>query len=184
MRWVEMEEAMEGARKMQHLANQYGITDIFADNGGKVLQIAVATGLDIVPGRMGADATDRLGNEYELKTIDLDKKASGYSTNHHLSLSTIARYAGRRFVFAEYRGVDLIAAYMLMPEAMKPVYTKWRLNLKGRVHLNNPKISIDFVRENGTVMYMKDVPAPWMPEATMRTSGSKSNRSARPKTVA
>ena len=103
LRWTEMEDAMAGAAPLRKLANAYGITDPFADNGVKVLQIAVATGLDISPERLGPDATDRLGNEYEIKTIDLAKAGKGFSTNHHLTLDTIARYAGRRFVFRHVR---------------------------------------------------------------------------------
>lgn len=171
LRWIEMDEAMAGARKLQNLAEQYGVSDIFADNGGKVVQLAVATGLDIVPGRLGADCTDRMGNEYELKTVDLAKRAGGYSTNHHLNSHTITKYRARRFVFAEYHGIELHAAYLLMAKDMEPMYTKWVQMLRGKSHLNNPKIPIDFVRERGQIMYLKDVAPQWMDGKRQTTVG-------------
>lgn len=161
LRWTEMEEALEATDKLKHLAKEYGIVDPFSDNGVKVLQIAVATGLDILPGRLGPDAKDRIGNEYEIKTVDLDKKNSGFSTNHHLNTAVIDRFRKRRFVFATYQGSTLIEAYLVESSALAPVFTKWRRDLKGRTHLNNPKIPIDYVREVGTAMYLKDVAPSW-----------------------
>lgn len=161
--YTEMEEAMAGVQKLQNLATHHGITDIFSDNGGKVVQVAVAVGLDIVPGRLGADAQDRLGNEYEMKTLDLAKKtARGFSTNHHLNRGTIAKFRKRRFVFATYDGIILQEAFMVMPEDMEPIYQKWERTLKSQDHINNPKIPLQYVREVGQVMYLKDVAPAWM----------------------
>ena len=162
LRWTEMEAAMAGARKLQALASQYGITDIFSDNGGKVAQIAVAVGLDIVSGRTGADATDRLGNEYELKTVDIDKKARGFSTSHHLNENTIAKYRRRRFVFGIYEGIVLKEVYLVEAGSMDPIFQAWESRLRsGKTHLNNPKIPLDFIREIGITMYLKDVAPSW-----------------------
>lgn len=162
LRWQEMEEAMAGAAKLQNLALYHGVPDIFSDNGGKVVQVAVAVGLDIIPGRTGADAKDRVGNLYEMKTLDLDRNVRGFSTNHHLNMGTIAKYRGRRFVFATYNTTVLQEAYMVTPEDMEPIYQKWERMLKGRDHLNNPKIPLDYVRDVGVVMYLKDVLPEWM----------------------
>jgi len=162
LRYDEIEQLWPGIAKFQELAVQYGITDIFSDNGGKVAQLAIAVGLDIVPGRQGADACDRMGNEYELKTLDLNKKGRGFTTNHHLNLGTIHKYRERRFVFALYEGITLVEAYLVLPRDMEPLYTKWTAALHKRDHLNNPKIPIEYVREVGTVMYLKDVAPPWM----------------------
>lgn len=162
LRYAEIEDLWPGVVKFQKLAAQYGISDIFSDNGGKVAQLAIAVGLDIVPGRTGADAEDRMGNEYELKTIDLNKSAKGFTTNHHLNSHTIAKYRDRRFVFAMYEGITLMEAYLVLPPDMEPVYARWEAALHNRDHLNNPKIPIDYVRETGTVMYLKDVAPPWM----------------------
>lgn len=162
LRYAEIESVWPGVKAFQNLAAQYGINDIFSDNGGKVAQLAIAIGVDIVPGRQGADATDRLGNEYELKTLDLEKTARSFSTNHHLNEHTIAKYRGRRFIFATYEGITLQEAYMVEPKDMEPVYRKWEATLRHRDHLNNPKVPLDYVREVGTVMYLKDVAPSWM----------------------
>ena len=162
LRYSEIEDLWGGVMQFQKLAEQYGISDIFSDNGGKVAQLAIAVGLDILPGRQGADATDRLGNEYELKTIDLNKTARGFTTNHHLNMGTIAKYRQRRFVFAMYEGITLMEAYLVMPQHMEPVYERWTTALHRKDHINNPKISIDYVREVGTIMYLKDVAPAWM----------------------
>ena len=163
-RWAEMDAAMEGTKALRNLAAKYGISDPFVDNGVKVLQIAVATGLDIMPGRQGADAADRVDNEYEIKTMDTLKSVRGFTTNHHLTASTIAKYRQRRFVFATYENSVLQAAYLVEPEDMEPIYRKWEGQLRGRSHLNNPKIALEYVIETGRVLYMKDVAAPWTPK--------------------
>jgi len=163
MRYAEIESLWGGIQAFQKLADQYGVTDIFADNGGKVVQLAVATGLDVVPGRLGPDYRDRMGNTYEVKTMNTSTKATGFSTNHHLTTDTIAKYRGRRWVFALYDNITLVEAYLLEPSDMEAVYQKWELALAGsRDHLNNPKIPVDFVRETGTIMYMKDVAPAWI----------------------
>lgn len=164
-RWTEIEDAMAGAQKLQDLAVQYGIKDIFVDNGGKTLQIVVALGLDVVPGRMGPDARDRIGNEYEIKSADISNGVKGFSTNHHLTNDTIARYAGRRFIFAIYDGIVLQEAYLTEPRDLAPIYAKWKRQLRTKTHLNNPKIPIDFVRDVGQTAYLKDVAPEWMPKA-------------------
>lgn len=161
LRWTEMEDAMSGALPLRELSLAYGIADPFADNNVKALQIAVAVGLELVPGRTGPDARDRIGNEYEIKTIDIGTKAKGFSTNHHLTTDTIDRFSKRRFVFAVYEHSTLLEAYLVMPNQMNPIYRKWRMDLRGRSHMNNPKIPLDYVRETGEIMYLKDVAPPW-----------------------
>jgi len=162
LRYREVEDAMTSAEKLESLGKQYGITDVYADNGVKVLQLAVATGLDIVPGRIGADAQDRIGNEYEIKTADLNKKVTGFSTNHHLNKATISKFRQRRFVFAMYRDSKLYEAYLVEPDDLNVIFRKWELALHGKTHLNNPKIPLDYVRKNGEVMYLKDVAPAWI----------------------
>lgn len=162
-RYAEIESLWPGIQAFQDLANQYGVQDIFADNGGKVVQLAIATGLDIVPGRLGPDYRDRMGNTYEVKTVNMSKKVTGFSTNHHLTKKTIAEYRQRRWVFAMYDDITLIEAYLVEAADMEPVFQKWETALSGkRDHLNNPKVPMDYVREVGTIMYMKDVAPSWI----------------------
>lgn len=161
MRYAEIEALWPGIKAFQELAEHYGVSDIFADNGGKVVQLAIATGLDIAPGRMGPDYQDRMGNFYEVKTINTATKAAGFSTNHHLTKNTIAKYRKMRWVFALYDNITLVEAFLLDPQEMEPIFQKWELALDSRGHLNNPKIPVDFVRQYGTTMYMKDVAPTW-----------------------
>src|SRR5262249_54421655 len=65
-----MQESFREVKLLQQLADEYGIVDIFQDNGGKVLQLLIILGLKISPGREGNDAVDEEGNEYELKTTN------------------------------------------------------------------------------------------------------------------
>ena len=61
-----MEKLLPAIREYQKLASLHGIGDIFQDNGGKLLQIALVTGLTLLKSREGNDAVDEKGNEYEL----------------------------------------------------------------------------------------------------------------------
>jgi len=90
-----LQEGLENVRVLQQLANEYDITDIFQDNGGKVLQLLILLGLKQSKGREGNDAVDEEGNEYELKTINrslnrnkkfrqLQRKASWVCFNFHI----------------------------------------------------------------------------------------------------
>lgn len=78
-------------RKYQEFAVKYGINDIFQDNGGKILQVLLLTGLTILPAREGNDAIDEYGNEYELKSVNALLKKS-FSTHHHMNPTIIAKY--------------------------------------------------------------------------------------------
>ncbi|UVD36521.1 restriction endonuclease [Rhodobacter phage RcXuper] len=161
LRYQEIENLWPGIEQVQRLADQYNIPDIFQDAGGKMLQLAVACGLDIIPGRTGPDACDRVGNLYEIKTVDLTGKPRGFTTNHHLTDKTILRYRTRRWVFAMYDRITLMEAYLVEAVDLEPVFQNWEQTLKTKDHINNPKIPIDYVRSVGTTMYLKDVPPPW-----------------------
>jgi len=165
LRYAEIESVWPGVEALQDLADQYGIPDVFQDAGGKMLQLAVATGLDLIPGRTGPDARDRMGNLYEVKTVDLSNKTKGgFTTNHHLTRDTISRYRSRRWVFAIYERITLMEAYLVEATDLDPIFRKWEFDLRSKDHINNPKISSEYIREVGTVMYMKDVAPAWMPE--------------------
>lgn len=159
----EMTDAMRSVQKLSELGKHYGIEDIFSDNGGRLLQILVATGLDRVPGRGGPDAKDRMGREYEIKSLDANSKVSGFGTSHHLNNSTIDRYREHTFVFAVFEGIMLREIYRVRALDLEPLFDQWTQTLWSQSHINNPKIPLAFVREVGEIMYMKDVPAPWTP---------------------
>ena len=143
LRYKEIEDLWPYIEKYQSLATAYNIPDIFQDAGGKMLQLAIATGFDIAPGKTGADATDRIGNIYEVKTTDLDKKTSGFSTNHHLTCDTIKRYRGRNWIFAYYKGINLNSAFLVEAKYLETYFRQWTATLKIKSHINNPKIPLD-----------------------------------------
>jgi hypothetical protein len=67
---AKLEKLFPAIREFQELASKHGIDDIFQDNGGKLLQLLLITGLEVLPGREGNDAKDSSGTEFELKTVN------------------------------------------------------------------------------------------------------------------
>ncbi|MCA9894083.1 MAG: restriction endonuclease [Anaerolineae bacterium] len=141
-------------RKYQDLATKHGINDIFQDNGGKLLQVLLFTGLKVLPGRLGNDAIDSNGREYELKSLNRQLTRS-FSTHHHLNPTIIEKYRQVDWLFAVYDGIELDAIYLLTPDNLALWYDKWEQDLKqgSRNHLNNPKIPLKFVQDVGKVLY-------------------------------
>jgi len=141
-------------QEYQDLALRHGINDIFQDNGGKLLQVLLITGLTVLPGREGNDAVDNEGQEYELKSINIDL-TKGFSTHHHMNPVIIAKYRQVPWIFAIYRGIAIEAIYRLEPEDLEFYYEKWeeKWYSDGRRDINNPKIPVKYVIENGTKIY-------------------------------
>lgn len=103
-------ELFPHVRRYQELASKHGIHDIFQDNGGKLLQLILLTGLRILPGREGNDAIDANGREYEVKTVNIALTKS-FSTHHHLNPTIISKYRGVDWIFAIYDGIELLRIY-------------------------------------------------------------------------
>jgi len=141
-------------RAYQELANKHGIDDIFQDNGGKLLQVLLITGLRILPGRLGNDAVDEHGNEYELKSVNINLTKS-FSTHHHLNPTILEKYRQVDWIFATYEGIELQAIYQMSSEDLEPYFQKWerRWHERGGKDINNPKISLGFVVERGRLLY-------------------------------
>jgi transcriptional regulator with XRE-family HTH domain len=142
-------------REYQNLAHSTnGINDIFQDNGGKLLQVLLITGLKDLPGREGNDAVDSHGNEYELKSVNTLLTKS-FSTHHHMNPTIIAKYRKVDWIFAVYEGIEIIEIYQLKPADLDFYYTKWekKWNDDGGKDINNPKIPLTYVRNNGKLLY-------------------------------
>lgn len=141
-------------REYQSLAEQHGINDIFQDNGGKILQVLLLCGLKDLPGRMGNDAVDDEGKEYEMKSLNI-KLTTGFSTHHHMNPVIIAKYKKVDWIFAVYEGIELLELYLLTPKDLSPYYVKWseKWHAEGGKDINNPKIPLKFVRTNGRKLY-------------------------------
>jgi Restriction endonuclease PvuII len=149
-----LDELFPAIQKYQELASKHGINDIFQDNGGKILQVLLVTGLVILPGREGNDAIDEEGNEYELKSVNIELTRS-FSTHHHINPRIINKYRKVDWVFAVYRSINLIAIYKLKPANLEYFYTKWEVtwHSRGGRDINNPKIPLSYVMVHGDLLY-------------------------------
>lgn len=156
---LKMNMLMPEILKYQNLASEFGIDDIFQDNGGKILQVLLITGLRILKGREGNDAVDKDGNEYELKSVNI-KLTQSFSTHHHMNPTIIAKYKKVNWIFALYSGIELVEIYELTPKDIEPYYVKWeaKWHADGRKDINNPKIPVSHVRKSGKLLYALKLP--------------------------
>ena len=152
-----LEELFPYVQKYQELAVKHGINDIFQDNGGKILQVLLITGLKILPGREGNDAVDENGNEYELKSVN-KLLTQSFSTHHHMNPVIIGKYRKVDWIFAVYEGIELKEIHKLTPKDIEPYYVAWekKWHETGGKDINNPKIPLKFVRTNGKLIYHCD----------------------------
>jgi len=150
----EMKRLFPYIREYQKLASKYNINDIFQDNGGKILQMLLVTGLRALPGREGNDAIDESGQEYELKSVNTLLTQS-FSTHHHMNPTIIAKYRLVPWIFAAYEGIELRKIYRLEPLDMEHWYTSWeaKWHSDGGKDINNPKIPLSYVEKNGKLIF-------------------------------
>lgn len=142
-------------RKYQKLAKEVAnIEDIFQDNGGKLLQVLLVTDLqNLTESREGNDAKDKNGVEYELKSLNIQLTKS-FSTNHHMNQHIINKYRRVDWIFAVYDNIELLEIYLMTPSMLEPYYQKWEAKFESdHKDINNPKIPLKFVRENGILVF-------------------------------
>lgn len=155
--WDRLTDLMPAVRAFQELAREHGIDDIFQDNGGKILQMLLALNLQGIPGREGNDAVDARGREYELKSVNIWLTTS-FSTNHHVNLPIINKYREVAWVFAVYEGIEMRRAYFMLPDQLEPYFAAWEEKwLASERDINNPKIPLTFVMEEGQLVYSDEV---------------------------
>ena len=154
-------ELFPAIQQYQALAQKHGIHDIFQDNGGKLLQVLLVTGLEVLPGRTGNDAKDEDGKEYELKSVNTHLTKS-FSTHHHINPRIIEKYRQVDWIFAVYGGIILQSIYQLTPPMLEPYYQKWeqKWHAEGGKDINNPKIPLKYVRELGVLIYQSEEYSP------------------------
>lgn len=152
-------------RAYQQLATEHGINDIFQDNGGKLLQLLLITGLTIVPGREGNDAQDEKGNEFELKTVNVLLTQS-FSTHHHLNPTILKKYRAVDWYFAVYRGIEVQEIYRMVPGDLEAFFERWerKWHASGGKDINNPKIPVKHVRLHGTLLFRAEPELPSPPQ--------------------
>lgn len=141
-------------QRYQELALKHGINDIFQDNRGKILQVLLVTGLEVLSGREGNDAKDADGNEYELKSVNIALTKS-FSTHHHINPRIIAKYRQVDWIFAIYNEINLVSIYKLKPHDLECFYIKWsdKWHESGGKDINNPKIPVKYVMQHGELLY-------------------------------
>ena len=151
---VLMGSLFPAVRRYQQLATKHGIGDVFQDNGGKLLQIILITGLRVLKGREGNDAVDDAGREYELKSVNRSLTAS-FSTHHHLNPAIIKKYRSVDWYFAVYEGIELIELYFVKAQALELYFRKWqdKWRADGNKDINNPKIPLKFVKAIGKLVF-------------------------------
>jgi hypothetical protein len=149
-----LETLFPAVRRYQKLATRHGIRDIFQDNGGKLLQVLLILGLRVIPTREGNDAKDLDGKEYELKSVNIEL-TKNFSTHHHMNPVIITKYRKVDWIFAVYRHIEIQAIYRLTPKKLEPFYAKWeqKWHADGRRDINNPKVPLGYVVENGELLY-------------------------------
>lgn len=152
-----LKQAVESLEQMQQLAREYGIRDIFQDNGGKTLQLLILLGLRISPGREGNDAIDADGKEYELKTINISRRKNpGITTHHHLNPIILQKYRQvEAWYIGIYEDITLKKIYKLTPTMLESIFLEWEARLQHIDSLNNPKIPMKLVKQ-GEIVYSDD----------------------------
>ncbi len=150
----QLEALLPYLEQFQALATRHGIDDIFQDNGGKLLQVLLLTGLRVMAGREGNDAIDADGNEYELKTVNVLKQKQ-FTTHDHLNPRILEKYRLVPWIFAVYEGIKITAIYHVSPTDLEAFFAKWeaKWHADGGKDINNPKIPLKHVIAVGTLVF-------------------------------
>lgn len=168
-------------RALQDMAAVHGIHNVFDDNGYKDLLLLTLFGLRKL-GREGDDAIDAEGRQFETKTVARmsskgERKATlSVTTEHTMTLANIERYR-RTFMWivAVFDGAEPEAIWEIKASALEPFFTLWEKKLREldeyerpvRDHLNNPKVPLAFIAEQGVQVWPPQEAAPgYAPPAT------------------
>ena len=140
---------------LQDIASEFGIDNIFQDNGAEILQQLIYLNMKAVPGREGNDGVDLNGCQWELKSLDISKRTGGITTNHHLNASIIEKYRTVPWSVSIYDGICLKKIYVIGNEQLQPLFEKWEEQLQKVSSLNNPKIPLSYIEEHGILIYQE-----------------------------
>jgi hypothetical protein len=166
------DEIISRGVELQHMASGHGLHNVFSDNGYQELVLLVLFGLRKLR-REGNDAADDEGHQYELKTVNrinsdgVAKRSLSVTTEHTLTLANIERYrAAHLWIIAVFNQSLPECIYEITPAALEPYFRQWEAKLRDQDpdgsdplnHINNPKIPIGFVAQNGARV--------WPPEPT------------------
>ncbi|WP_107452242.1 hypothetical protein [Streptomyces sp. NRRL F-5650] len=174
----DIRKIVELGLQLQRSASERHIHNVFDDGGYKELLLLELFNLTKGGGRVGNDATDALGREYEIKTVARlnfrgeRKKSLSITTEHTLTLENIDRYRSvHLWVIAVFDQSTPEAIYEIHPRELEPYFSQWEAALQkqieidarrgggARPHLNNPKIPLNFVARHGVRVWPPDGPA-------------------------
>jgi len=155
---------------LQEIAEEFGISNIFQDNGAEILQQLIYLNMAAVPGREGNDGVDINGCEWEMKSLDISKGNKGITTNHHLNAAIIEKYKTVPWSVALYDGIILKKIYVIGSKQLQPMFDKWERELETKSSLNNPKIPLKFIEENGILIYEEGMEYPLNPAEELDTA--------------
>lgn len=154
-----LDSLFPSVRLYQMLASRHGINDVFQDNGGKLLQTLLLLNLKATGKREGNDAFDEEGKEYELKTVNI-KLTKSFSTHHHLNPVILSKYRNvEAWFFSIYHDIELVKVVRMRPDQLEAdFFSKWEAKwMENSKDINNPKIPVKYVVENGELLYEGDV---------------------------
>ncbi|MFJ6543524.1 hypothetical protein ACIQMP_23155 [Streptomyces sp. NPDC091385] len=168
-----------GLELQQHASGRH-IHNVFDDGGYKELLLLELFNLTKGGGRVGNDATDSHGREYEIKTVARvnfkgeRKSALQITTEHTLTLENIERYRSvYLWIVAVFDQSTPEAIYEIQPEKLEKYFSQWEETLRemieiderrgggARPHLNNRKIPLNFVARHGVKV--------WPPEGSAQS---------------
>ncbi|MEU7152854.1 hypothetical protein AB0B15_33285 [Streptomyces sp. NPDC045456] len=174
----DIRKIIELGLQLQSRASKRHIHNVFDDGGYKELLLLELFNLTKGGGRVGNDATDALGREYEIKTVARlnfkgeRKKSLGITTEHTLTLDNIDRYRSvHLWIVAVFDQSTPEAIYEIQPRNLEPYFCRWEAALQkqieidarrgggARPHLNNPKIPLNFVTRHGIMVWPSGGPA-------------------------
>ena len=77
------------------------------------------------------------------------------SLEANMNPKIVENYRRVGWIFAIYRGIELSAVYRMKAEQLEPLFSKWLLDWerRGGRDLNNPKIPVAFVADNGELIH-------------------------------
>jgi len=140
---------------LQEIAEEFGISNIFQDNGAEILQQLIYLNMKAVPGREGNDGVDINGCEWEMKSLDISKGNSGITTNHHLNAAIIEKYRTVPWSVSIYDRTHLKKIYIIGNEQLQPMFDVWEEKLKVQDSINNPKIPLAYIEKHGILIYQE-----------------------------
>ncbi len=155
---------------LQEIAEEFGINNIFQDNGAEILQQLIYLNMAAVPGREGNDGVDINGCEWEMKSLDISKGNKGITTNHHLNAAIIEKYKTVPWSVSLYDGIILKKIYVIGSKQLQPMFDKWEKELETKSSLNNPKIPLKFIEEHGILIYEEGMEYPLNPAEELDTA--------------